>query len=393
MQEIQTYSDTIKTLKATILSSRYRAALLVNKEVLSLYFFVGKMITEKTKQEKWGSHVLDNLSQDLQAELPGLRGFSATNIKRMKLFYESWATYFQIRPSISDELQKVNFSISPTVTDKIQTAEKQEGAINPPVTNELSIIDDTISSAISNELQKLFLQVSFSHHYEILLKTSKLEERIFYIQKIAINFWSVDTLKHHLKAKLFEKEGALPNNFTQTLSNNDLRAKALLSFKDEYLLDFINIEDPDEENERLIENEIVRNIRKFLLSLGTDFAFIGNQHRLIVEDEEYFIDLLFFNRKLQCLVAFELKKGKFKPEYMGKMNFYLTALDELVKQPHENTSIGIILCKEKNNKIVEFSFRDFNKTMGVATYKTANELPEQYKDALPTAETLKKLMD
>ena len=143
----------------------------------------------------------------------------------------------------------------------------------------------------------------------------------------------------------------------------------------------------------MIENEIVRNIKKFLLSLGNDFAFIGNQHRFNIDDTEYFVDLLFFNRKLQCLVAFDLKKGKFKPSYLGQMNFYLSALDEMVKLPHEEASIGIILCKEKSNKIVEFSFRDFSKPMGIATYKTANELPKKYKGLLPDAKTLKKLMD
>jgi predicted nuclease of restriction endonuclease-like (RecB) superfamily len=363
MTELSNYSETIKTLKSTILSSRYRAAVLVNQEMLALYFSVGKLISEKTKQEKWGTKVLERLSEDLQNELPGLKGFGATNLKRMKIFYEEWSS---------------SVNITSFFLKNNQTTENELVAIRPSVTD---------------ELQYLFLQVSFTHHCELLHKTSVLEERIFYIQKIAQNFWSVDTLKHHLKGNLYQKEGSLPNNFTQTLTNNDLRAKALQSFKDEYLLDFINIEDPDEADEKLIENEIVRNIKKFLLSLGTDFAFLGNQFRLIVDEDEYFIDLLFFNRKLQCLVAFELKKGKFKPEYLGKLNFYLSALDEYIKQPHENPSIGIILCKEKNNKTVEFSFKDFNKSMGVATYKTAHELPEEFKNSLPDVETLKKLMD
>ncbi len=184
----------------------------------------------------------------------------------------------------------------------------------------------------------------------------------------------------------------MPNNFATTLPKSH-KEKALQAFKDEYLLDFINIEDPDEEDERVIENEIVLNIKKFIMSIGGDFAFMGNEYRLIVEEQEFFIDLLFYNRKLQCLVAFELKKGKFKPEYLGKMNFYLSALDDTLKQEHENPSVGIILCKEKNNKIVEYSFRDFNKAMGVATYKTSTELPEQFKEALPDSETLKKLLD
>ncbi len=363
MTELSNYTETIKNLKSAILNSRYRAAVLVNQEMLSLYFSVGKLISEKTKQEKWGTNVLERLSQDLQNELPGLKGFGATNLKRMKLFYDEWNSLFQIDAN------------SKNLT---QLSDNETLIIRPLLTDELQI---------------LFLQVSFTHHYELLIKTKTLEERIFYIQKVAQNFWSVDSLKHHIKANLYQKEGNLPNNFTQTLTDSDLRAKALQSFKDEYLLDFINIEDPDEADEKMIENEIVRNIKKFLLSLGADFAFLGNQFRLLVDEDEYFIDLLFFNRKLQCLVAFELKKGKFKPEYLGKMNFYLSALDEYIKQPHENPSIGIILCKEKNNKTVEFSFRDFNKSMGVATFKTTHELPEQFKNALPDVETLKKLMD
>jgi predicted nuclease of restriction endonuclease-like (RecB) superfamily len=356
MTELSNYSETIKVLKSTILSSRYRAAILVNQEMLALYFSVGKLISEKTQEEAWGTNILERLSQDLQNELPGLKGFSASNIKKMRVFYQGWSSLF---------------TISSSVTNQLQLSDNQSNI----------------------EFTSIFLSISFTHHFELLIKTSVLVERIFYIQKIAQNFWSVDTLKHHLKGNLYQKEGSLPNNFTQTLTNNDLRAKALQSFKDEYLLDFINIEDPDEADEKLIENEIVRNIKKFLLSLGADFAFLGNQFRIIVDEDEYFIDLLFFNRKLQCLVAFELKKGKFKPEYLGKLNFYLSALDEYIKQPHENPSIGIILCKEKNNKTVEFSFRDFNKSMGVATYRTAHELPEEFKNSLPDVETLKKLMD
>lgn len=174
----------------------------------------------------------------------------------------------------------------------------------------------------------------------------------------------------------------------------ELSNKALRAFKDQYLLDFINVEDADDDiDERVLEREIVLNIKNFLMSLGNDFTFMGNQYRLMIENDEYFIDLLFFHRGLQALVAFELKKGKFKPEYVGKMNFYLSALDDLVKQPHENPSVGIILCKEKENKKVEYSFRDFSKPMGVAQYKTSESLPPQLRNKLPDAETLKKLMD
>lgn len=358
-----THLQTIKQLKAAILASRYRVAVLANKEMLGLYFGIGKLISEKANQEKWGAKVLDVLSNDLQNELPGLRGFSASNIKKMRVFYETWDNCFTIGSLASNELEN----------------------------NGNQLI--TIGSMVTNQLANAFQKIGFSHHFEILSKTKTIEERVFYIQKVAAEFWSVTTLRYHLKSNLFQQQGTLPNNFAKAITQDDLRGKALVAFKDEYLLDFINIEDPEEENERLIENEIVRNIKKFLLSLGTDFAFIANQYRFILDDTEYFVDLLFYNRKMQCLVAFDLKKGKFIPEYLGKMNFYLSVLDEMVKLPHENPSVGIILCKEKNNKVVEFSFRDVNKAMGVATYKTENDLPNEYKGLLPDAETLKKLMD
>lgn len=185
--------------------------------------------------------------------------------------------------------------------------------------------------------------------------------------------------------------GTLPNNFITAIADSDLRQKALLSFKDEYLLDYINIESPDDEvDERMLESGIVTNIKNFIMSLGKDFSFIGNQYRLIVEQQEYFVDLLFFNRQLQCLVAIELKRGEFKPEYLGKMNFYLSALDDLVRLSHENRSIGIILCKSQKQSIVEYAIRDMSKPMGVAIFKT--ELPDEYKNILPNPESLKQLL-
>jgi predicted nuclease of restriction endonuclease-like (RecB) superfamily len=267
---------------------------------------------------------------------------------------------------------------------KKSTAKKQN--ISP------NIFSLSIGPSVTDQLDESFFLISFTHHSVITSSVKSLQERLFYIKQTSINFWSVAILEHQIASNLFKKQGKLPNNFSKAITNEVQREKALQAFKDEYLLDFINIEDADTADEREFENEIVRNIRKFILSIGTDFAFIGNQYRLVVEDEESFVDLLFYNRKLQSLVAFELKKGKFKPEYLGKMNFYLSALDEMVKQPHENSSIGIILCKSKTDKVVEFSFRDFNKAMGVATYKASKELPAKYKGILPDAKALKKLL-
>ncbi|MFT4095059.1 MAG: PDDEXK nuclease domain-containing protein [Niabella sp.] len=361
------YKKTIKELKSMILASRYRAAALANKELLLLYFSVGKLITEKVKSEKWGAKVLEQVAADLQKELPGLRGFSSTNLKRMRIFYETWDTTILTDPILSDQIGK---------------SRKNE------MKNGLSLIGPTVS----DQLKLSFFSISFSHHTEILAKIKDHEDRLFYIQQAAENFWSLAILENHIKSNLSQSQGKIANNFSKSMPDETLRERALQTFKDEYLLDFINIEDPELVDEREFENEIVRNIRKFVLSIGNDFAFIGNQYRLQVGEEDFFVDLLFFNRKLQSLVAFELKKGKFRPEYLGKMNFYLSALDDMVKQPHENSSIGIILCKNKTNKVVEFSFRDFNKAMGVATYKTSKNLPEKYKGILPDPKDLKELL-
>ncbi len=364
------YKQTIKELKSMILASRYRAAALANKELLLLYFSVGKLIVEKSKNEAWGSGVLGKIADDLQKELPGLRGFSTTSLKKMRVFYTEWEFFF---------------SIGPLVTDQLKTPAKAVTKRNASKTRELGPLS-------TDEFRDDFVSIGFTHHYEILIKTKTIEERIFYITKTAKEFLSVDTLLSFIKSELYEKKGKALNNFSKTIANKTRQEQALQIFKDEYLLDFINIEDPDLIDERELEDAIVRNIKKFILSIGNDFAFIGNQNRLIIDEEEFFIDLLFFNRKLQCLVAFELKKGRFKPEYLGKMNFYLSALDELVKQPHENPSIGIVLCKSKTDKVVEFSFRDFNKSMGVATYKTSKELPAKYKGILPDPKALKELL-
>lgn len=310
----------IADLKSVILQSRYIAARLVNRELIVLYLKIGSKISIQTKKQAWGSKVIEQISNELQNELPGLKGFSAPNLRKMTLFYNFWSKELVICSTLSNKLESTNIEL---IGKFFENRYKENIEFGP---------------TLSNQLEETFFSISFSNHFLIVTNSKSKEEALFYIQKSSI-------------------------------------------------------EDTDNEDEKLIENEIVRNIKKFILTLGSGFAFIGNQYRLIVEEQEFFVDLLFFNRKLQSLVAIDLKRGKFKPEYLGKMNFYLSALDDLVKQPHENPSIGIILCKEKNNKIVEYSFRDFNKAMGVATYKTSNKIPDQFKGLLPDSETLKTIMD
>ena len=386
------YVLAVKQIKTAILKSRYEAAALANKELLKLYFGIGQYVSFHSRNKNWGKGAIDSISSLLQQELHGLRGFSATNIRNMRIFYEEWEC---MQPFLIDKKEPL-FQFSEEELDRQLLSAELKNQNRQLATGDLNdsfLIQQLATAELENEWIELFLKVPFTQHRLIIRGAEVMEERVFYIQKVATEFWSFETLKHHLKSDLYQRQGKLAHNFQSTLSENAFRQKALMAFKDEMLLDFINIEDADEEpNERVLENAIVQNIKKFIMALGTEFSFIGNQHRLLIEDEEYFIDLLFFNRKIQSLVAVELKKGKFKAEYVGKMNLYLSALDEMVKQPHENPSIGIILCKEKNNKIVEFAFRDTSKPMGVVTYKTYNDLPEAYKNILPDTETLKSLL-
>ena len=320
----QNYREAVKTIKEAILRSQYRAATSVNKEQLSLYYGIGRYVSKNSRIGFWGKGAIEQISSLLQKELPGLRGFSTSNIKNMRVFYEEWEPVLNRQPA----------------------------------------------------------------------KT--LEARLFYIHECAIRYWSKYTLRDYLKADLYSHRGTLPNNFAQTLPDTKQALKAVCSFKDEYLLDFINVEELDEQeedlDEKIVEKSIVANVKKFIMTFGQDFSFIGNQYRVEVAGEEMFIDLLFFNRELNSLVAVELKSGKFRSSYLGQLNTYLSALDSYVRKPHENPSIGIILCREMNQTFVEFAVRDYNKPMGVATYRTSKDMPERLRNALPDIEELRKLL-
>jgi len=238
-----------------------------------------------------------------------------------------------------------------------------------------------------NSVLDIFLSIGFTHHILLIQKCPNLEERFFYMSRAAQNQWSVEVLRYHINAELHNKKGKIANNFAKALPET-LKGHALEAFKDEYLLNFLNV--GEDEGEIALENELVRKIRDFLMSLGREFAFMGNQYRLVVDDDEFFVDLLFYHRQLRSLIAVELKAGKFKPEYAGKMNFYLEALDQYVKLEHENPSIGIILCREKKDTIVEFAFKRVDRPMGVATYVLTEKLPPEYRKYLPTSSQLKK---
>ena len=317
MSELSTLQDAVSTIKHAILQSQYRAAKLITGEQLSLYFGIGCYVSTRSRKETWGTGVINRISEQLRRELPGLRGFSASSIKNMRLFYEYWAS-FLIRQPVAGEFQ----SLDNEQLIKIDNLSLQNWQ---PLTAQIN--------------REEFLSVSFSHHIEILSKTREVDEVLFYIHQTVLHKWDKYELRDKLKADIYHKHGAAPNNFLQTLPAWQAR-KAVGMFKDAYLLDFINVEEievskADDVDERVVEQAIVRNIKRFIMTFGRDFAFIGNQYHLEIFNEELFPDLLFFNRELNCMVVVELKKGAFKPGYIGQLQTYMRVLDDKVRKPHE----------------------------------------------------------
>lgn len=374
MSEISTLREAVSTIKQAILQSQYRAAKLITGEQLSLYFGIGCYVSARSRQEKWGTGVINRISEQLSRELPGLRGFSSSSIKNMRLFYEFWASFLIRQPS-AGEFQKTGKE--PHIEIDNLSLQKWQ-----PIVSKIN--------------REEFLSVSFSHHIEILSKTRNVEEVLFYIHQTVLHKWDKYALRDRLKADIYHTQGAAANNFMQTLPANQA-IKAVGMFKDEYLLDFINVEEidvnkADDVDERVVEQAIIRNIKRFIMTFGQDFAFIGNQYRLEIFNEELFPDLLFFNRELNCMVVVELKKGAFKPGYIGQLQTYMRVLDDKVRKPHENPTIGILLCKSADKAFVEYVIRDFNSPMGVSTYRTAAEMDERIRQSLPDMEEMRRLL-
>ncbi len=365
---IPDYNHAVAVIKSAVEQSRYRALQSGNAELLSLYYGIGRYVSENTRNGAWGTDAIKQISAKLQKELPGLRGFSETNIKYMRLFYEAWTPFVNRQPA-ADGLE---------VDGKRLLSE-----IRQPMADDID--------------WSKFLSIGFNHHIEIITKVKDVDARIFYIHECATHAWNKYTLREYIKSGLYEGSASLSNNFDSAISDSKFAVKATKAFKDNYLLDFINIEDlgeaDDDIDERVIENQIVKNIKDFILRFGTDFIFIGNQYRIEVAGEEMFIDLLFFNRELNSLVAVELKAGKLKASYLGQLNTYLSVLDDTVRKSHENPSIGIILCRDVNKSFADYIIRDYDKPLGVATYKTSKEMSDDLLKALPPVNELKKILD
>jgi len=388
-KEIQTYDEKLQravaVIKEAILQGQYEACKGVNRIPLAVYFGIGKYVSQHSRKGTWGTGALESISGQLRRELPGLRGYSATNLKNMRLFYEAWQMLDANSSDASDELQRYNNQHvinSSDASDELEKAIDIHRSIQIPSVAEFPLED--------------FFRVSFSHHIEIY-GLKDIAARYYYIHRTAEEHLSLEKLRDLIKLDAYGHREQMPSNFTKTISNAAMMRKAVMMFKDEYLLDFINVEeigvrDSIDVDERVVEKEIVNKVKNFIMTIGRDFTFMGNQQLLEVYGVEHFPDLLFFNRELNAMVVIELKTGEFKTSYLGQLMGYLTILDEKIRKPHENPSIGIVLCKSANREYVEFMIRDYSKPMGVATYKTADDMPEKIRKALPDIDALKKLM-
>lgn len=389
MSEVHEYDDAVRIIKEAILRSQYDAACAVNEKQLVLYFGIGKYVSLNSRKGFWGKGAIDTISGKLQRKLPGLRGFSARNLRYMRAFYEEWSMLdaTQVvdgRHVLTDTTAEIGDRDSNLAVAIAKIPDKPIWHLQVPNCTEFPADE--------------FLRIGFTQHRAIFEEIKDMGARCFYIRCCAEQKYTVEELKASIARDDYHHQGSLPNNFAKTLPVTSQALRAITAFKDEYLLDFINVEelgarDGQDVDERVVENAIVHSVKNFILAFGKDFTFVRNQYHLDAFGEDLYIDLLFFNRELNCLVAVELKTGKFKTSYLGQLQGYLSVLDGFERKPHENPSIGIILCKDMNKSFVDYVIRDYSKPMGVATYKTADDMPEKIRKALPDVEDLRRLLD
>ena len=371
------FTAAVKDIKLAILQARARAARVSNIEALKLYFYVGGYISKKTRNAKWGTGAIDALSERLQVELPGLRGFSSQHIRFMRQFYEEWYQVIGIDNKAASEIRY------------LPSSENEE---------ELHYLASRKSASITFEQVVAFLSVGFTHHRAIFGKCKSLDERWYNIYACAKEHWSVLELNRHIAAGDYLHIGTMPNNFAKTLTPMALANKAVRSFRDEYLLDLINLDNADarhgyETDERVLSKTMVAEIEKTIAALGgDDFCFMAREKRLVFEEDEFFVDLLFFHRGLKSMVAIELKKGDFHPGYLGQLNFYLSALDKIMKKPDENPTIGLLLCETLNKPVVELAVQGYSQPIGIATYQALKNIPQPYKVLAPIIDGVRRVM-
>lgn len=364
------YNDDVQAIKQAILQSQYQAAKRANALQLGLYYSVGGFVSERVESGRWGEGALKAVSGQLQRELPGLRGFSERNLYYMKTLYEVWA------PVIG-------------------------GASDSALASAELPSDDFLHLQVQKVPDfpaKDFLGIGFTQHRTILEKVKDRDERFFYIRCCAREHYRVEDLRRAIKRDDYHHQGQMPNNFLATMPSSQRTLRVIEAFKDEYLLDYMNTEelgvrDPADVDERVAERTMIQDVKNFIMAFGRGFTFVGNQYHLDAFGEDQYIDLLFFNHDLNCLVAVELKCGPFKTAYLGQISGYLAVLDKFEKKEHENPSIGIVLCKDMNKAFVNLVIQSYTSPMGVATYLTPEDIPHDLQEALPDIDDLKALLE
>lgn len=355
------YALWLKELKAKIRSVQVKAALAASRELILFYWDLGGELSRKLAVTHWGARVIDQLAKDLHSEFPGVQGFSRRNLYYVKRFHEFFTAFSERE------------HIVPLIGAQTESEIMPRGGAQtyPPI------------------ILQLGGQLPWSHIKILIDKVSEPREALFYIQETIKNGWGRDALALQIKSDLFTRQGKAISNFSKTLPvpQSDLVQQTI---KDPYTFDFLTMTPPY--NERDIEKQLVDHIAKFLLELGKGFAFVGRQYHLEVGESDYYLDLLFYHIKLKCYVVIELKNTKFIPEYAGKLNFYLSSVDSLLKAEDDNPTIGILLCRDKNKIETEFALRDINKPMGVSESTLTEVLPDELKGSLPTVEEIEEDM-
>jgi len=351
------YDSFIKDIKDLIYRRQYEAMKKVNTELIELYWEIGEEIDRQQREQGWGKSVVEILAKELQKEFPGVQGFSTRNLWLMRSFYIEYSQNTILHP-MGAELE----------TSKLH-----------PLGAEIQIV----------AIPPLLADIGWKKNVVIMEKCKDALKREFYIKMTKRYGWTKDVLINNIENKAYEKYLTNQTNFDETVPEK-YKLQAKLAVKDDYNFDFIEM--GTEHSEAELEVGIIKNIRAFLLEMGGDFSFIGNQYHLDFSDDDYYIDLLLYHRRLRCLIAIDLKIGEFIPEYTGKMQYYLTALDETMKMPEENPSIGIIICKSKKRMRVEYALKESNKPIGVATYSFYESLPEDMRSLLPSPDEIAKII-
>lgn len=377
------YKNWIFELKQKIQQSQIKAAIKVNSALLELYWEMGKEIAERNIENTYGSGFFKQLSKDLMIEFPDMKGFSESNLKFIKRFYLFYNQELTIRQQLANEFKKIqdhsNFHQvgGELKIDENSTFQQVAGKFR---NNENSIRHQ----AVADFPQKLFL-IPWFHHVEIFTKCKNIEEAFFYVNKTIENGWSRSVLLNMISGNLYQSQGKAITNFSKTLPDyqSDLIKETL---KDPYNFDFLQITANFKEKE--LENALIDNIQNFLIELGSGFAFVGKQVELKVGSQSFFIDLLFYHIKLKRYVVIELKSGNFEPEHAGKLNFYVTAVDKQFRDENDNATVGLIICKTKDDIIAEYSLTDLHKPLGISSYELRKILPENFKSSLPSIEEI-----